>query len=213
MDTFDLKERWDHAWKGHQRDLTSPRAAAHLGYRSPTIPYLLEGYDIGVTLLPIEVRNPFMDIRLLNYLLSLPALPWCFKKRLFRLAMRDLLPRKVCNRPKSPLRADPLVAQLRRQGLHAMVPLNRVTRLESYVNLEAIPRWAGTTSISAEWWSHLRPYCLDHWMRSSVRSDGAWLGGGPQSPSTSPRLRASPNPHSRRRESDEREFQEPRQPE
>ena len=119
VERLDLVERWDQVNQGYQRDLTSPRAAAYQGYRTPLIPYLLEGDDVGVTTHLIEVRNPFMDLRLLNYLLSLPALPWCFKKRLFRVAMRDLLPRKVCNRPKSPLvaRPDRKAAAAARSGL------------------------------------------------------------------------------------------------
>jgi asparagine synthase (glutamine-hydrolysing) len=177
VERLDLLERWDHVNQGYQRDLTSPRAVAYQGYRSPTTPYLLEGDDAGVTSHLVEVRNPFMDLRLLNYLLSLPALPWCFKKRLFRVAMRELLPSKVRNRPKSPLIADPTVRLLRQPGAGWINDLDATMELENYVNVVNIPRFAGTTGLSAHWWLDLGPFCLDHWLRCSMRSRRTWSGG------------------------------------
>src|SRR6202008_2887737 len=73
---------------------------------------LFEGYDAGVTGVPVEVRHPFFDLRLVAFLLALPALPWCSDKELLREAARGVLPDEVRLRRKSPLLADPLIALL-----------------------------------------------------------------------------------------------------
>jgi len=71
-----------------------------------------EGCDSGVTRVPIEVCHPFFDLRLVDFLLALPALPWCSDKELLREAARCILPDAVRLRRKSPLLEDPLIALL-----------------------------------------------------------------------------------------------------
>ena len=80
----------------------------------PIWPTLFEGYDPGVTRVPVEVCYPFFDLRLVDFLLALPALPWCSDKELLREAARSILPDAVRLRRKSPLLADPLIALLQR---------------------------------------------------------------------------------------------------
>jgi asparagine synthase (glutamine-hydrolysing) len=61
--------------------------------------------DPGYTRLPLEVRHPFFDVRLLIFALSVPPIPWMVNKALLRAAMRGLLPERVRLRPKTPLGA------------------------------------------------------------------------------------------------------------
>ena len=65
-----------------------------------------------MTLIPLEVCHPFFDLRLVDFLLALPVLPWCSDKELLREAARGILPDTVRLRRKSPLLADPLIALL-----------------------------------------------------------------------------------------------------
>jgi asparagine synthase (glutamine-hydrolysing) len=58
----------------------------------PTWPILFEAWDSGVTGIPLEVCHPFFDLRLVDFLLALPALPWCSDKELRREAARCILP-------------------------------------------------------------------------------------------------------------------------
>ncbi len=51
----------------------------------------------------IEVRHPFFDLRLVEFLLAMPPVPWCLDKHLLREAMRGVLPEPIRRRPKSPL--------------------------------------------------------------------------------------------------------------
>lgn len=50
-----------------------------------------------------EKRDPFLDIRMIEFILSLPALPWLFNKHILRASMEGLLPSELIYRPKTPL--------------------------------------------------------------------------------------------------------------
>ncbi len=111
--------------RGYER-MTSPLWAAHL-----------EGIDAGVTGMPIEVRMPFLDLRLVSYLLAVPPAPWRVRKMLVRKAMQEQLPAAVTLRPKSPLAGNPLVASgiaaLDRAQVARMLPA-----IENYVASDRI---------------------------------------------------------------------------
>ena len=89
-----LRERWD----ALSRASTSNAAVRPVAYEAmvdPMWPALFEGYDPGVTRVPVEVRHPFFDLRLVDFLLALPDLPWCSDKELLREAGRGILPDAV----------------------------------------------------------------------------------------------------------------------
>ena len=66
------------------------------GWRSmlqtPFWPNFVSSMDPGNTLLPLEIRSPFLDLRLIEYLSRVPPVPWFEGKRLMREAMRGILP-------------------------------------------------------------------------------------------------------------------------
>ena len=115
--------------------------------------------------MPLEVRHPFFDLRLVSFLLALPALPWCSDKELLREAARDVLPDAVRLRRKSPLRADPLIALLERPESAWVDSFEAVPELERYVERRLIPR---VFREKDPWraWIHLRPLSLNFWLRS-----------------------------------------------
>ena len=55
----------------------------------------------------MEFRYPYFDIRLVQYLLRVPVLPWFSNKALLREAMRGRLPESVRVRPKAPMAGEP----------------------------------------------------------------------------------------------------------
>ena len=87
---------------------------------------MFELENAGVTHCPVEVRHPFFDLRIVNYLLALPPFPLFFEKKLLREAVAGRLPEKIRTRRKSPLAGDPLVAHF---GLRH-IALDRATRLD-----------------------------------------------------------------------------------
>jgi len=57
-----------------------------------------------------------IDVRLVEYLLGIPAIPWCVNKEILRVAMAGRLPKAVLNRPKSPLADNPTCSPFLQRG-------------------------------------------------------------------------------------------------
>jgi asparagine synthase (glutamine-hydrolysing) len=164
-----LRERWETL----TRVSTSNAAVRPIAYEAivdPMWPALFEGYDPGVTRVPVEVRHPFFDLKLVDFLLALPALPWCSDKQLLREAGRGILPDVVRLRRKSPLLADPLTVLLQQPESAWVDSFEGAFELSRYVERSLIPKvfrerdsWAA--------WIHLRPLSLNFWLRSQELSD------------------------------------------
>jgi len=130
-------------------------------------PNLFEGYDPGITGVPLEVRHPFFDLRLVSFLLALPALPWCSDKEILREAARGILPDAVRLRRKSPLLEDPLLALLQRPESAWVDSFEAVPELGRYVERRLIPKVFGEKDTWTAW-IHLRPLSLNFWLRSKA---------------------------------------------
>jgi asparagine synthase (glutamine-hydrolysing) len=116
-------------------------------------------FDAGVMGVPLEARHPYLDLRVLRFMLAVPALPWCRNKHLIRLAFRGILPNKVLQRPKTPLRGDPEWERVKRRGLPALSP--RAEALDRYVDAFKVPRdgwehpanfWMDHRAVALNWW-------------------------------------------------------------
>ena len=77
---------------------------------------MFEQENAGASQFPVETRYPFLDLRIVNYLLALPPFPWFFQKMLLREAMTGRIPETVRMRPKTPVQSDILCEQFRRSG-------------------------------------------------------------------------------------------------
>jgi len=119
--------------------------------------------DAGITRVPVEVRHPFFDLRVVKFLLALPRLPWCCDKHLLREAARGVLPESVRLRPKSPLPADPMIAVLQLPESAWVDRFEPVPELEHYVVRTRIP---AVHSEQDSWaaWINLRPLSLNFWL-------------------------------------------------
>ena len=76
-----------------------PRALA--SFNSSIWPHFFEKFDAAVSGAPIEWRHPYLDLRVLTFLLSVPPFPWARRKLLIREAMKDALPREVLSRDRN----------------------------------------------------------------------------------------------------------------
>ena len=86
------------------------------GYRTLTDTYwplALDREDASYIGVPLELRCPLFDYRLLRFLLRLPALPWCAQKEITRRTMRGALPEAILRRPKTPVAKDALTLHAR----------------------------------------------------------------------------------------------------
>jgi asparagine synthase (glutamine-hydrolysing) len=89
------------------------RQGAYSAMSHPNWLATLESLDAGATRVPLERRHPLLDLRVVQFLLSLPAVPWCVDKHILRASAYDLLPRPVLRRPKTALGGDPVRLLLR----------------------------------------------------------------------------------------------------
>lgn len=128
-----------------------PRAYASL--QSPQWQWLFEWVDTERLGASMEVRHPYIDVRVLRFLLRLPVLPWCRDKLLMRRALEGRIPEVVRARPKTPLPIDPVAELVRRAGFpdtdhleshsHPVVALSPTARIPMHVRLRqiALSRW------------------------------------------------------------------------
>jgi asparagine synthase (glutamine-hydrolysing) len=161
---FNLRERWEASTGDTVTPSNAVRPEAYKVTFAPHWPSLFEAHDPGSTRVPVEMRYPFFDLRLMSYLLGLPRLPWCSDKQLLREAARGILPDAVRLRRKSPLAADPLVRLLETPDAPESRRFEAVPELERYVIASRIPQvFEKNDPWSA--WVHLRPLSLNYWLR------------------------------------------------
>jgi len=119
------------------------------------------GYDLQEALAPVRWRHPFLDLRVLEFMLSVPPVPWGWKKQLIREAMKGRLPDAVVQRPKTPLALNAQAEMIRR---HGRPQLSGSALLERYVEPDLLPPADASPSALMQ---SLSAHVLDHWMSLS----------------------------------------------
>ena len=123
------------------------RPAAWFSLHLPLWQDMIDSWHPSYTGVALDVRHPFLDLRLLRFLLSVPVIPWCREKHVLRLAFHDDLPSAVRSRRKTPLAASPERAKIARDGLP---PLMDSPRLGEYASLSRVTARAAEHPASAE---------------------------------------------------------------
>jgi asparagine synthase (glutamine-hydrolysing) len=149
-----LRERWNKP----AVNLASPL--------NPIWTALFEGYDPSCTKLNLEVRHPFMDVRLVEFLASIPVRPWLINKHILRLAMQDKLPAAVLNRRKTPLAGDPALQLVRRGSVRCLESFEVSPQLRAFVDLNR-RRSLADEETSDGLWANLRIFALNYWLTHS----------------------------------------------
>ncbi len=125
---------------------------------------LFDGHDPGYLGRPIDFRHPLLDLRLIRFAMTLPAIPWCANKHLLRRCL-DELPGAIRRRPKTPLTRDPVVELIRRRGPDAVRVPRSTETLAPLVDLLAARTALGRTSDSVDDpWIPLRALALGTWL-------------------------------------------------
>ena len=102
---FGMLERWDKGWA--PSDTGANKLARHrLLYDSLMSPdWNTDDVEMEGNLKVPEQRDPNLDLRLVQFVLSLPPMPWLYQKHILRESMRGVLPKAVIERPKELLGA------------------------------------------------------------------------------------------------------------
>ena len=120
---------------------------------------LFEECDIQGAASQSEIRHPFLDLRLLQFMLALPAMPWCRNKLIIRRSMRTALPRDVLRRKKATVAVSPDFNRVLASGFPQLRPSPDLLR---YVNPDKIPH---VPKSSLELRAAIRPLGLNHWLQ------------------------------------------------
>jgi asparagine synthase (glutamine-hydrolysing) len=123
---------------------------------------LFRSHDAECTQAPVEVRYPFLDVRLLRFFLAIPTIPWCRSKYVIRRAMKAMLPEQVLRRPKEGLATDVIMERLE---LSRPADFTAAPELHAYVDTTLLPATAGTDVWASG--SILLARLLNHWLQSS----------------------------------------------
>lgn len=159
-------------WKQCSAQLVPPmehpiHPKGHASMFLPQWTHMFELQNAGVTRLPLEVRYPFLDLRLVDFLLALPPFPFFFQKTLIRDAMAGRLPEKVLLRPKKPLQSDPLVEHVKNS--HEWTKeVCWIEEIRRYINPSAVNKLRGKLK-AEEVGSTMRPFSLNFWLQAARR--------------------------------------------
>ncbi|HTC63020.1 MAG TPA: asparagine synthase-related protein [Candidatus Saccharimonadales bacterium] len=163
---LELRLKLNARWRDNQRsEAKSSHPIRPEGYASLHIPLwqlLFEGMDSGTKETFFEMRHPFVDLRILRFLLAVPPLPWCRSKYLLRRSMRGALPNQVLQRKKKGLPGDRLARRLVSLG---SVPFTPTANFLGYVD----PKKILDVPIDNQWAfeGHMRARSLNHWLQYS----------------------------------------------
>ncbi|MGA2810839.1 MAG: asparagine synthase-related protein [Candidatus Acidiferrum sp.] len=147
---------------------------AHASLYLPQWTRMFELENPAATKCPVEVRYPFLDLRVVEYLLALPAFPWLFQKMLLREAMAGRVLDSVRLRPKTAFPGDPLLEQLRRRpfgggsasdGLRDKPLVRWAPEAGEYINaslLSPLHAKMKTAQVNQD----ARPFCFNFWLQS-----------------------------------------------
>jgi len=156
-----LKERWvEYSKLLFPVERHAVRPKGHASMLLPQWTSMFEVNDPGVTHAPVEVRYPFLDLRLVEYLLAIPAFPWAYKKTLSRKLLAGKLPREVLLRPKTPLSGEPAVAKFKLSRTQWTERVKLQGRVCEFVDPEGLANFRDTIRIEQVW-----PFCLDLWLK------------------------------------------------
>ena len=133
---------------------------------APLWPGLFLSYDPGVTGVPVEVRHPFFDLRVVDFWLSVPPAQWYNDKGLLRIGMRGRLPEPFLRRPKTPLVGDPLALRRERDGAAWLGGRTVSDAVAPWVDVDRVPAATGGRSADLPRydWEDIRPLALSLWL-------------------------------------------------
>ncbi len=151
----------------HVAQPTHPdRPEAHAALSASTWQSVIEVNDVAYGGALLEVRWPFLDARVMEFVFSIPPVPWCQRKELVRVAFEGALPREVLTRPKTPLTRYQTVQVERWRAARAgrfCSPSKRLTEFVDADRLRDILERGSTVDVTGAW----RALQLDRWLRDS----------------------------------------------
>lgn len=162
---FDLNERFKH-YTQPKPFLHKTHPEAHQGLMSSAWSFALESnsYPFG-----IEIRYPFFDLRLINYVLAIPPIPWCFGKHIHRASFQGILPDSIVYRQKTPLQGDPFWCRVNQFNDLDSLDLQLKLVASSYIDKKEYLRDLDNYKKSGIYniYSLTNPLSLEYWLKAN----------------------------------------------
>ena len=154
------------AWSVPRPSAHPLRPEAHGLLSTSFWPVILAQWDPGATGVPVELRHPYLDLRLVRLALSIPPAQWYNDKGLLRIGMRGRLPARLLARPKTPVRGDPIAVRAAALGAGWLGGRRADGRVAPWVDLARVPRLAGGASAEPprRLYEDIRPLALTLWL-------------------------------------------------
>jgi asparagine synthase (glutamine-hydrolysing) len=162
---FRLRERFAEINKTKWSHPFNPRAYSI--FNGPTFSMAMEEQDSTWTGFPVESRAPFLDRRLLRFLLRLPPVPWFMDKELIRRAQKKVLPEEIRLRPKTPLRREPLLEHVASGKWLPRAPAKCPELLDGLLDWQQLQSSLESAS-GYELYLHVRPVSLALWLLNAT---------------------------------------------
>ena len=161
---FARRTNAEERWRNFGPPIASPSHPVHPdGHASFDLPHwarMFEGSDSESTKKLVEVRFPYLDLRMVEYLLALPPYPFFLNKKIERDAMKGTLPESILSRPKTPFAGDPAAMATAEKRWDHWDWKGEIAR---YIDREALLRRDGP--YPAHGTSCIRAVCLNFWLR------------------------------------------------
>jgi len=162
-----LTDRWQ-LWDHRSDPLDVLATGSRVRFITPLWERLFTNSDMGSHGIPIEVRLPYLDSRVVLFGLGLPNMPWTCDKYLLRKLGQTMLPAEIISRPKTGLRGDPVAQSLRRDKelLVHLSGLSLSPILEDILDVDEWRKSLRQTSFEV-WplWESLRVVSLNDWLQ------------------------------------------------
>jgi asparagine synthase (glutamine-hydrolysing) len=166
-----LRDRWQELLV-HRRETPGNvlRPSATHELREPWA-NILEPYDVEWSGAPLDTRHPLLDLRLVDFLLQLPVVPWFWNRDLPRRTYLGPIPPQIRNRRKAPETGNPVRAALERG--HQLPNWQTQPALRNYVRCERVPKAPSSAPPidAASQRSATYPISLSIWLQSLTRGD------------------------------------------
>ena len=162
-----LTDRWQ--LRDQRSDpLDALATGSKVRFITPLWERLFSNSDMGSHGIPIEVRLPYLDSRVVLFGLGLPNMPWTCDKYLLRRLGRRMLPDEIISRRKTGLRGDP-VAQSLRRNKELLIHLSGLSLSQMLEDILDVDEWRKSlreTSFEV-WplWESLRVVSLNDWLQ------------------------------------------------
>jgi asparagine synthase (glutamine-hydrolysing) len=169
---LNLRERWRSLRENRDEHSSHPwYPSAHRALNSGFWASALEIDDSAWSDVAVDSRSPFLDLRILRFLLRVPPLPLCLDKELLRRITLGYLPEEIRLRAKEPLAGDPLALLSRTERWNPLPLPKPAPSILVFADWEKLAASLRDCNLESAW-RDLVPLTLLYWLKGIEKNEG-----------------------------------------